>query len=128
MIVDSSAILAIVFQEKGFEEVLEKLLATEKPGIGAPTLAESAIVLSSRLGKDARALLSRFIMEASIFVIPFDEIHFGTAVDAWLRYGKGRHAAALNFGDCLAYATAKIAGQSLLCTGNDFRKTDLELA
>jgi ribonuclease VapC len=128
MIVDSSAIVAIVFQEKGFEEVLHKLLTSENAAIGAPTLIESAIVISARLRKDARALLSRIIMEASIVVIPFDEVHFGTSVEAWLRYGKGRHSAKLNFGDCLAYATAKIAGQPLLCTGTDFSKTDIEVA
>jgi len=60
--------------------------------------------------------------------IPFGEAHYGSAVEAWLRYGKGRHPAGLNFGDCMAYATARVAGRPLLCTGEDFPRTDLELA
>jgi ribonuclease VapC len=97
-------------------------------GIGAPTLVEAGIVLSARLGRDARGLLARFLEEAGISVVPFTEAHHGTALGAWLKYGRGRHAAGLNFGDCLAYAVAKLAGMPLLCTGDDFRQTDLPLA
>ena len=73
-------------------------------------------------------MLSRFVTEASIVVVPFGDAHYSTAVDAWLRFGKGRHPASLNFGDCLSYAMAKVAERPLLCTGDDFVKTDLELA
>ena len=66
--------------------------------------------------------------EASITVLPFGEEHYLLAVDAWQRFGRGRHPACLNFGDCLSYATAKLAGQPLLCVGDDFAFTDLELA
>jgi ribonuclease VapC len=128
MILDSSAFFAVVFEEPGFEVLLDKLLAADSLAIGSPTLTEATIVLSSRIKKDARGMVARFLMEAGISIVPFDEIHFGTAVDAWLLYGKGRHPAALNFGDCLAYATAKIAAEPLLCTGSDFAKTDLDLA
>jgi ribonuclease VapC len=68
------------------------------------------------------------LSEASVVTIPFGDVHWGSAVDAWLRYGRGRHRANLNFGDCLAYATAKVAGQPLLCVGDDFARTDLEVA
>jgi ribonuclease VapC len=128
MIVDTSAILAIVFQEPGYEVVFQKLAGAATLGIGAPTLVECAIVLTARLGKDARGLLGRFVEEASIATIPFTETHYGTAVSAWLKYGKGRHAAGLNFGDCLTYAVARIADMPLLCVGDDFEKTDLTLA
>ena len=128
MILDTSAILAIMLKEPGFETVLEKLAKASRPGVGVPTLTETAIVLSARLRSDARALLSRFLIEASMATIPFGETHYGTAVEAWLRFGKGRHRAALNFGDCLSYSTAKLAGRPLLCTGTDFAKTDLDLA
>ncbi len=87
---------------------------------------ETSIVLSARTGNDSRGILSRFLAEAAITTIPFGDAHWSTAVEAWLRFGKGRHPAALNFGDCLAYATARVAGRPLLCVGNDFARTDLE--
>jgi ribonuclease VapC len=128
MILDTSVIVAILFQEPGFGILLDKLCAAPGAAVGVPTLTEATIVISARLRRDARAILTRFLMEGSIASVPFGEDHYGTAVDAWLRYGKGRHRAALNFGDCIAYATAKVAGQPLLCTGQDFGLTDLELA
>lgn len=128
MIVDSSAIVAIVLAEPGCEALIAKLGSAEHAGIGAPTLAETAIVLSARLGRDTRTLLARLLDEASIEVVAFGEVHYRAAVEAWLRFGKGRHPAALNFGDCMSYATASLAGQPLLCTGDDFSRTDLQLA
>ena len=127
MIVDTSAIVALVMREPGFEAVLASLASDPNPAVGTPTLAETAIVLSSRLRRDARALLSRFLVEASIAVVPFGESHFGAAAEAWLRFGKGRHPAALNFGDCLSYAVARLAGTPLLCVGDDFAKTDIPI-
>jgi ribonuclease VapC len=67
-------------------------------------------------------------MEAEVAVVPFADAHWKAAIDAHRRYGKGRHPAGLNFGDCLTYATAKLAGQPLLCTGRDFARTDLPIA
>jgi ribonuclease VapC len=128
MILDSSAVVAVVFQEPGHEVLLEKMLSADETAIGAPTLAETAIVVSARLGTDARPLLSRFLREGAIETLPFGEAQFGVAVGAWLRFGRGRHAARLNFGDCLAYATARLAGRPLLCVGDDFGRTDLTLA
>jgi len=128
LIVDSSALVAIAMKEPGFEDVLEKLMRASHVGIGTPTLTETGIVLSSRLRRDARGLLSRFLLEASIVTVPFGEAHFNAAMNAWLRFGKGRHPAGLNFGDCMSYATASVAARPLLCTGEDFIKTDLELA
>ena len=128
MILDTSAIVAIMLQEPDFESVLEKLYLTSDAGVGTPTMTETAIVLSARLRRDARGLLSRFVHEASIRTVPFGDAHYGTAVEAWLQFGKGRHLAGLNLGDCLPYATAKLARRPLLCTGDGFAKTDLELA
>ena len=128
MIVDSSAIVAIVLQEPGFEAVLERLTTGASSAIGTPTLTETAIVLSARLRFDARALLARLVVEADIETVPFGDQHYGAAVDAWLRYGKGRHAAALNFGDCMSYALAKLAAAPLLYVGEDFTKTDIVAA
>jgi ribonuclease VapC len=96
--------------------------------MGAPTLVECGIVLSARIGKDGRAMLSRFLEELEIITIPFTETHYRTAVGAWIKYGKGRNTASLNFGDCLTYATAKLSNMPLVCVGDDFTQTDLALA
>ena len=128
MIVDSSAIVAIFFQEPGYEKLIDKLADVAEVGIGAPTLTECGIVLSARLNQDARSLLTRFLKETNMVIIPFTEAHYETAVSAWLKFGKGRHAAGLNFGDCMAYAAAKLAGMPLLFMGDDFSQTDLLLA
>lgn len=128
MILDTSAVVAVVFKEPGFEALLEKLASAAAVGIGAPTLVETGVVLSARLCKDARGLLSRLLQEASVTVLPFTDVHFGLALEGWLRYGKGRHPAALNLGDCMSYATARAARQPLLCVGDDFARTDLDLA
>ena len=128
MILDSSAIVAIMFKEPGYEQLLDAVSNAEQIGIGAPTLVECAIVISARLKQDARGLLSRFLEEAGVTIIPLTDAHYGIAVGAWLKFGKGRHPASLNYGDCLAYAVAKLSGMPLLCVGNDFRQTDILLA
>ena len=128
MILDTSAIVAIAFQEPGYEALTHKLAEASNVAIGVPTLTETAIVLSARLGQDARGLITRFLSEVSVQTIPFGDAHFALAVEAWLRYGKGRHKAALNFGDCMSYATAKLTNEPLLCVGRDFPETDLALA
>jgi ribonuclease VapC len=128
MILDSSAIVAIVFKEPDHEILMKRIAEAAEVGIGVPTLVECGIVLSARLNQDARGLLGRFLRDANIVIIPFSEEHFGTAIGAWLKYGKGRHSAGLNFGDCLSYAVAKLANMPLLFVGEDFTKTDLQLA
>lgn len=128
MIVDTSAIASIFFHEPNHKLLLNTLLETNTVGIGAPTLVECGIVLSARLGEDARGLLSRLQEEVGFVVIPFSQAHYGVAVGAWLQYGKGRHPAQLNFGDCMSYATAKLANQPLLFIGDDFSQTDIEIA
>jgi ribonuclease VapC len=127
MILDSSAIVALFLQEPGWEVLLDEMSGGQAGiGIGAPTLTETGIVLSARLQRDARPMLSRFLQEMDIEVLPFGENHWQEAMSAWRRFGKGRHPAALNFGDCLSYATAKLAGQPLLFVGDDFPATDIQ--
>lgn len=128
MIIDTSAIVALLVKEPGYEEILDKLAGDSSPAVNAATLTEAGIVMSARIGDDARGMLARFIQEGGIEVLPFADAHYSAAVDAWLRYGKGRHPASLNFGDCLTYAAAALSGEPLLCVGSDFAKTDLELA
>ncbi len=128
MIVDSSAVVAILLREPGWEPLLDHLTSADPPpGIGAPTLVETGIVLAARLGIPGKTLLARFIQESDIRQVAFTADHWAVAVDAYLRFGKGRHPAALNFGDCLTYAISHVAGEPLLCIGDDFRKSDLAL-
>jgi ribonuclease VapC len=119
VIVDSSALLSVVFREEGHEAYLERLLEEPAPAIGAPTLVETGIVLTARLGPAARGLLERLIDELDLQEVPFS---------AYRRFGKGRHPADLNFGDCMTYAVASLAGEALLFRGEDFGHTDLEAA
>ena len=125
MIVDSSALVAIVLKEPGWEDLLARIGEASSVAIGAPTLAETGAVLTARLGTQAPRLLRTLIDEADIDVVPFVEEHARAAMDAFSRYGKGRHPAGLDFGDCLTYAVAKLSGEPLLFVGNDFSKTDL---
>lgn len=127
MIVDSSAIVAILLREPGYEMMLSPVQRAETAKAGAPTLAETGIVLMARLGVSGKSLLARFITESGLSVVPFGAEHWPVAADAFARYGKGRHPAALNFGDCLTYAIARLADEPLLCKGNDFAQTDLRL-
>ena len=128
MILDSSAIVGIVLREPGYEGIVRKLAAAEALAVGAPTLTEAGIVLTARLGKDARGLLQGLLREWGAETVSFGEEHWREAVTAYARFGRARHEAQLNFGDCMAYAVAKLAGEPLLCTGGDFPKTDLDLA
>ena len=125
MVVDSSALLAVLLKEPGYEAILKRLIEAPLVAVAAPTLVETAMVLASRVSGDPRYLLNELVREAGIEVIEFAERHFEIAVDAFLAYGKGRHKAALNYGDCLSYAAARAAGMPLLYRRNDFSKTDL---
>ncbi len=128
MIVDSSAIVAIVFKESGYEDLLSRMESAAVAAAGAPTLAETGIVLSARLGELAVGLLERLLDELEIQEIPFGELHWRESVEAYRRFGKGRHPASLNFGDCMTYAVASLTGEPLLFVGSDFSKTDVVVA
>lgn len=128
MIVDTSALVAMLLREEGWEMLRSAVADEEVVGIGAPSLLETVLVISGRAGRDRSEDVERFVRDLGIVVIPFEEVHARAAAEAFARFGKGRHRAALNFGDCMSYAIAKLAGQPLLCTGTDFSKTDLKLA
>jgi ribonuclease VapC len=127
VILDSSAVIAVLLRQTGHEALLDRLEVAQSAVIGTPTLMETGIVLVARLGIAGKSLLARFLDEAGMTVVPFTSDHWPIAVDAYIRYGKGRHPAALNFGDCLTYAVCRQADQPLLCVGDDFRRTDLDL-
>jgi ribonuclease VapC len=128
MMIDSSALVALHLKEPGCEAILDKIASAEIAVISAPALLEAAIVLSARTRQDARAMLRASLQRLGIQVVPFTEEHYDAAIDAFLRFGKGRHPASLNFGDCMAYAASAVSGLPLLHTGSDFSRTDIEAA
>jgi len=128
VIVDSSALLAVVLREQGFESLEQTMGAAPHIGVGAPTLVETAIVLHARIGALSRTLLVRLLDDVGVTCIGFGDRLWPVALGAFARYGRGRHPAGLNFGDCLTYAVARIANEPLLCLGDDFAQTDLALA
>ena len=128
MVLDSSAVVAIVLKEAGYQDLLAKIEAAPGVAIGAPTLVETLIVLTARLRGESLPVVKQLLIAAEAEVIPFSEDHSHAALQAHVRFGKGRHRAALNFGDCLSYATASVAGQPLLFVGDDFSRTDIQAA
>ena len=126
MVIDTSAIVAILLNEPERQEFIQKIDLAKSRLMAAPTLLECQIVIETRKGTLGRFQLDLFIYEAEITIFPFnkEQVHF--AIVAWQRYGKGRHPAGLNFGDCFAYALAKSRGEPLLFKGNDFSQTDIE--
>jgi ribonuclease VapC len=129
VIVDTSALVAIVVQEPGHDALLDRLTRPEAmPAVGAPTAAELGIVLTARLRTDARPLVAGLLDHLGIATVHFVDEHWRAAIGAYQRYGRGRHRAALNFGDCLTYAVASLADEPLLFVGEDFTHTDLTAA
>jgi ribonuclease VapC len=125
MTLDSSALIAILFAEAGYLDLVDRILSADTVRIGTPTLVEASIVFAGRRRvKDARDV-EALVHELGVTVVPFGEREWQAAAAAFFKYGRGRHKAALNFGDCLAYASAKIANDSLLFVGADFQKTDV---
>lgn len=125
MTLDSSALLAILFGEPGALDLVDRILEADIVRVGTPTLVETAIVLGARRGKPAAADVLGLVEELGATIVPFGAAEWQVAVSAYDRFGRGRHPAGLNFGDCLCYATAATAGDTLLFVGNDFAKTDI---
>ncbi len=125
MVLDSSAIVAIHLREPGHERLIDRIDAAEVVVVGVPTLLETTMVLTARLGQDARPMLFAFLRRLDAEVVPFNQEHLDAAATAFIRFGRGRHPAALNFGDCMSYAVASVAGMPLLFTGEDFSRTDV---
>jgi ribonuclease VapC len=128
LILDSSAIIAVLKRESPQEEVAAKLVQADVTAIGAPTLFETDLVSIRYFGEAGRGYVAQFLEGFEVEVIPFRESHRQVAAEAFLRFGKGRHPARLNYGDCLSYATALVAGEPLLYIGDDFAQTDIERA
>jgi ribonuclease VapC len=125
MVLDTSAIVAIHLKEPGHERLMDAIDQADVIVIGVPTVLEAAMVLSTRLGQDARPMLYAFLRRLQAEVVPFNEEHLDAAITAYMRFGRGRHAASLNFGDCMSYAVASVAQMPLLFIGEDFARTDI---
>lgn len=125
MTLDSSALVAILLSEPGSLDLVDRILAADAVRVGAPTLVETSMVYAARKGADARRDVDDLIRELGVTVIPFGETEWHAAVTAFQKFGRGRHDAALNFSDCLAYATAVVRQDTLLFVGDDFTRTDI---
>lgn len=124
LVVDTSAMVAILTDEPHRDWLSAQLATTTGHIIAAPTALELGIVLEARTPA-AVGISRRALREARISVTPFDDDLAERALDAWRRFGKGRHRAALNFGDCCTYGLAERTGYPILCVGDDFARTDL---
>lgn len=126
MVLDSSAIVAIFKQEPGHERLQTEIDEAGIILVGAPTVLETALVLSRLTGKDERARLEAFLRRIDAEIVDFTEIHYSIAAEAFVRFGRGFNPTSnLNFGDCLTYAIAAAAADTLLYVGEDFRHTDV---
>ncbi|MEZ5078734.1 MAG: type II toxin-antitoxin system VapC family toxin [Solirubrobacterales bacterium] len=128
MVLDSSAVLAVLFREQGHERIEDAMRDAAVIAMGAPTLFETAMVAIGRFDLHGGALVAQFLERWGVEVTPFLDTHHKVALDAFIRYGKGRHPAALNYGDCMTYAAARLADMPLLFTGDDFAHTDVAVA
>ena len=122
--VDTSALVAVVLGEDNAEQFLDALRGNDTR-LSVVSSVEAQIVVESRQGPDAARDLQLLTDAVIDEIAPVDEVHAAAAVAAWRRFGKGRHPAALNFGDCFAYAVASLDGLPLLFKGDDFAQTDL---
>lgn len=125
MVIDTSAIIAILFNEPDALDIALTIEAASVRRISAATLLETAIVVETRHGLAGGEKLDQFINSASVKIEPVTAEQSAIARVAFRLYGKGRHPAGLNYGDCFAYALAKAAGEPLLFKGNDFVHTDV---
>lgn len=128
MTLDSSALIAILFGESGHLDLIDRILAADQVRVGTPTLVEASLVFAGRRRLQNAGEVEALLRELDVTIVPFNERHYREAVNAFFRFGRGRHRAGLNFGDCFAYATAAAAADSLLFLGDDFTQTDIAAA
>ncbi|HEV8241034.1 MAG TPA: type II toxin-antitoxin system VapC family toxin [Thermoanaerobaculia bacterium] len=128
MVLDSSALLAILQNEperRAFNELIER---AESRLLSVVSFVETSIVIAARYGPEGLQNLDLFLSRAGVALVEVDTEQAGAAREAFLRFGRGYHPAGLNFGDCFTYALATVRGESLLCKGDDFRLTNVVLA
>ena len=127
MVIDTSALLAIFLAEAEREPFLDAIISAPVCLLSAANLLETGIVLEARRGEALGREFDLFVYRAALQIVPVDADQVEIARRAWRMFGKGRHPAALNFGDCFAYALARSSGEPLLAKGEDFRRTDVQL-
>lgn len=125
MIVDTSALLAILFDEPDAQAYARAIAEAGAPRLSAANFVEAAIVVEAQTRDRARGQFDALIRRAGILIEPVTEEQAHIARQAYTDFGKGRHPAGLNFGDCFSYALAKVTGEPLLFKGDDFAKTDI---
>lgn len=128
MIIDTSAILAVLLGEPDAGRYEDAIAAAWPRRMSVVALLEAAMVVESRGGAAAGQELDMLLEKSAVELVPVTPEHANAARRAWRRFGKGNHPAGLNFGDCFAYALAKTAGEPLLFKGEDFAQTDIEVA
>ena len=126
MVLDTSAILAILQNEPERRKFNEAIDAAETRSLSTASFVECSMVLESRYGADGVRDLDLFIAKAQVSLVPVDEEQADLARRAFRKYGKGRHPAGLNFGDCFSYALARALDEPLLFKGSDFTHTDIQ--
>ena len=125
MVIDTSALLALLLNEPDALRIAQAIEAASIRLVSAATFLETSIIIESKKGEAGGRELELLLYRASIEVAPVDQDQAEIARQAWRRYGKGRHPAGLNYGDCFAYALAKTTGEPLLFKGADFGRTDV---
>lgn len=125
MVIDSSALAAILFGESECRRFIEAIEGAGERLISLANWVEISIVVAARHGAEGDLALQRFVERAEIEIVPIDLEQGQLAREAWRQFGKGRHPAGLNFGDCFAYALCRQRCQTLLYKGDDFCKTDI---
>ena len=125
MVIDTSAIVAIALDEPDASALEERIADDPVRMISAATLLETAMVIETRLGAPGGAELDLWLHKAGVEIVAVDAELVDVARRAWRRFGKGRHPAGLNFGDCLSYALASLTQEPLLFKGSDFAETDI---
>ncbi len=128
MIIDTSAVLAILYREPERTQYLQKLAQQWPHRMSVANVLEATMVVEARGGSSAGHELDAFLESAEIEAVPVTREQVEAARQAWRRFGKGNHSAGLNFGDCFSYALAITSGEPLLFKGNDFAQTDVESA
>ena len=128
MVIDTSAIFAIAFNEPEAASLEQRIADDPVRLISAATVLEAAMVIEARLGEAGGSEFDLWLHKAGIEIVAVEPEHADKARRAWRSYGKGRHPAGLNFGDCFVYALAALTGEPLLYKGNDFSQTDIQAA
>lgn len=127
VVIDTSAAVAIILGEAGSDELAEHLEDAAARLMSAVIRVELGIVIEARFWPSGQDVVERFLRDAQVEIVPVDADLAARAMSGWRRFGKGRHAAGLNFGDCFSYALAERSGHPVLCTGDDFAATDIDV-